>query len=144
MTTAKRIRVLLAEDNKLVRSSMRSLLEREGDIEVLGEARTGREAVDLAKRLCPAVIVMDISMPQFNGVEATRQILQTIPGIKVLILSAHDDDVYVDYAMESGAVGYLVKLTSGPILVQAIREVQRGNTFLCPEVAKSFRIRFPG
>ena len=116
----KRITVLLAEDHTIVREGFRKLLESEEDIEVVGEAQTGRQAVALAKKLRPAVVVMDIAMPLLNGVEATRQILRAVPGTKVLILSAHGDDAYVEGAMASGAVGYLIKQTSVHTLIEAI------------------------
>jgi len=132
----KRITVLLAEDHLIVREGFRSLLKSESDIEVVGEAQTGRQAVALAKKLRPAVIVMDIAMPLLNGLEATRQIRQAIPGAKVLMLSAHNDDAYVDQAIAFGAVGFLLKQTSSHDLSRAIREVQNGNTFFSPSIAK--------
>jgi len=143
MNSATRITVLLAEDHEVVRSGLRRLLEGENDIVVLGEVSTGRQAVELTKRLRPAVVVMDIAMPLLNGVEATRQILRAVPGTKVLILSAHGDDAYVEGAMASGAVGYLIKQTSVHTLIEAIREVQKGNTFFSPAVARRFHKRHP-
>lgn len=143
MNSAKRITVLLAEDHEVVRSGLRRLLEGENDIEVLGEARTGRQAVELTKRLRPAVVVMDIAMPLLNGVEATRHILRAVPGTKVLILSAHGDDAYVEGAIASGAVGYLIKQTSVHTLIEAIREVQKGNTYFSPAVAGRFHKLHP-
>jgi DNA-binding NarL/FixJ family response regulator len=134
----KHITVLLAEDHMIVREGFRKLLAAEADIEVVGEAQTGRQAVALAKRLRPAVVVMDIAMPLLNGLEATRQIRKAIPGAKVLMLSAHSDDAYVEQAMAFGAVGYLLKQTSSHDLSQAIREVQNGNTFFSPSIAKRF------
>ena len=95
----------------------------------------------MAKRLHPAVIVMDISMPLLNGVEATRQIIQAVPGSKILILSAHNDDAYVDRAMEAGAVGYLIKQSSAHTLIDAIRKIHKGNTVLSPDVSKRFHDR---
>jgi len=92
----KRITVLLAEDHMIVREGLRLLLEHEGDIEVVGEAQTGRQAVQLARKLRPAVVVMDIAMPLLNGLEATRQILKAVPATRVIILSAHSDDAYVE------------------------------------------------
>lgn len=141
MKTEKRIAVLLAEDHLIVREGLKRLLEAEKDIEVVGEAGTGRRAVELTRELNPGVVVMDIAMPQMNGLEATRQILETRPGTKVLILSAHSDDVYVDRVLELGAVGYLVKQTSGRFLSEAIREVEKGRTFFSPEVAKRLQKR---
>jgi DNA-binding NarL/FixJ family response regulator len=132
----KRITVLLAEDHMVVREGFRKLLEAEADLEVVGEAQTGRQAVALAKKLRPAVVVMDIVMPLLNGLEATRQIRKAIPGTKVLILSAHSDDAYVEQAIAFGAVGFLLKQTSSHDLSRAIREVQSGNTFFSPSIAK--------
>ena len=135
----KRITVLLAEDHEIVRQGLRKLLEAEGDIEVTGEAATGREAVALTKKLRPDVVVMDIAMPLLNGLEATRQIRLAVPDTKVLILSAHSDDAYVEQVAALGAAGYLIKQTSAGLLSQAIREVQKGNTFFSPAVAGRLR-----
>src|SRR6478672_12572991 len=99
----KRITVLLAEDHQIVREGFRSLLKHETDIEVVGEAETGRQAVLLARKLHPAVVVMDIAMPLLNGLEATRQILKDFPKTKVIILSAHSDDAYVEQVVALGA-----------------------------------------
>ncbi len=132
----KRITVLLAEDHTVVREGLRTLLEAEGDIKVIGEAETGRQAVGLAKKLRPAVVVMDIAMPLLNGLEATRQILKAVPGAKVLILSAHSDDAYVEEVIALGAAGYLLKQTSAHVLSKAVREVQKGNTFFSPSIAR--------
>ncbi len=130
------ITVLLAEDHMIFREGLRSLLKSEKDIEVVGEAATGREAVELARTLRPDVVVMDISMPLLNGLEATRQIIQSVPGVKVLVLSAHRDDVYIEQVREVGAAGYLVKRSSFQALAKAIREVFKGNTFFHSSVAK--------
>ena len=132
----KRITVLLAEDHMVVREGFRKLLEAEDDIEVVGEAQTGRQAVELTRKLCPSVVVMDIAMPLLNGSEATRQIRKAVPGTKVLILSAHNDDAYVDHAIAAGAAAFLVKQTSAHDLSRAIRTVQKGNTFFSPSVAR--------
>ena len=141
MKSDKRITVLLAEDHMIVREGLKRLLESESDIEVVGEATTGRQAVELAQKLRPDVIVMDIAMPQMNGLEATRQILKASPNVKVIILSAHSDDAYVENATALGAAGYLIKQTSAHFLSEAIREVQKGNTFFSPTVAKRFQKR---
>ena len=132
----KRITVLLAEDHMVVREGFRELLAAEADLEVIGEAQTGRQAVALAKKLRPAVVVMDIAMPLLNGLEATRQIRKAIPGTKVLILSAHSDDAYVEQAIAFGAAGFLLKQTSAHDLSRAIRTVQKGNTFFTPSIAR--------
>ena len=139
----KRITVLLAEDHMIVREGFRRLLDAEDDLEVVGEAETGRQAVALARKLRPAVVVMDIAMPLLNGLEATRQILKALPGTKVLIVSAHSDDAYVEHATELGAAGFLLKQTSSQDLSRAIREVHKGNTFFSPSIAKRFHNRDP-
>jgi DNA-binding NarL/FixJ family response regulator len=131
----ERITVLLADDHMIVREGIRALLEAEDDIEVVGEAQTGRQAVQLTKRLRPSVVVMDIGMPLLNGLEATRRILKAVPATRVLILSAHGDDEYVRQAVTLGAAGYLIKETSADLLSKAIREVQKGNTFFSPSMA---------
>jgi DNA-binding NarL/FixJ family response regulator len=138
MNSASRITVLLAEDHLIVREGLRTLLGKETDIEVIGEAASGRQAVELAKKLCPAVVVMDIAMPQLNGLEATRQILKAIPDTKILVLSAHGDDAYVERVMALGASGYLIKQTAGHVLPKAIREVHKGNLFFSPAISKRF------
>jgi DNA-binding NarL/FixJ family response regulator len=132
----KRITVLLAEDHEIVRQGLRKLLEAEGDIEITGEATNGREAVALTKKLRPAVVVMDIAMPLLNGLEATRQIRLAVPATKVLILSAHSDDAYVEQVVALGAAGYLIKQTSADFLARAIREVEKGNTYYSPAIAE--------
>jgi DNA-binding NarL/FixJ family response regulator len=132
----KRITVLLAEDHTIVREGFRKMLELENDLQVVGEAQDGRQAVALAKKLRPAVVLMDIAMPQLNGLEATRQILKALPAAKVLILSAHSDDAYVKNATDSGAVGFLLKQTSAQMACEAIRQVQKGNKFFCPTIAR--------
>jgi DNA-binding NarL/FixJ family response regulator len=124
----KRITVLLAEDFTLVREELRAVLAAEDDIEVVGEAVTGRQAVHLTATLCPDVVVMDISMPLLNGLEAMRQIHRTVPFAKVLILSAHSDKAYVEHAAMQGAAGYVIKQTAAEVLSKAIREVHRGGT----------------
>ena len=136
----KRITVLLAEDHQIVREGLRSLLKHERDIEVVGEAETGRQAVQLTRKLRPAVVVMDIAMPLLNGLEATRQIRKDLPETRVLILTAHNDDAYVEQMTELGVAGFLVKQTSSHVLAAAIREVQKGNTFFSPSIAR----RLPG
>lgn len=132
----KRITVLLAEDHTIVREGFRAMLELEDDLEVVGEAQEGRQAVALAKKPCPDVVLMDIAMPLLNGLEATRQVLKTLPTTKVLILSAHSDDAYVKNATESGAVGFLLKQTSAHDVCRAIREVHNGKTFFSPSISR--------
>jgi DNA-binding NarL/FixJ family response regulator len=132
----KRITVLLAEDHMIVREGFRKMLEFEGDFEIVGEAQNGRQAVALAKKFRPEVVLMDIAMPQLNGLEATRQILKVLPAAKVLMLSAHSDDAYVTNATESGAVGFLLKQTSAHDVCRAIRQVQKGKTFFSPSISQ--------
>ena len=134
--TMKRITVLLAEDHEIVREGFRSLLKPEQDIEVVAEAATGRQAVQLTRKLRPAVVVMDIAMPLLNGVEATRQILEAIPSARIVILSAYGDEEYIDKLIGLGAAGYLVKHTSALALSKAIRDASAGKTFFGPAISK--------
>ncbi len=132
----KAITVLLAEDHMIVREGLRALLKLEPDIEVVAEAENGRQAVQFTQKLRPAVVVMDIAMPLLNGLEATRQILQAHPATKVLILSAHSDDAYVQQVMALGAAGYLIKQTAAHVLPEAIRHVHGGGTFFSPAISQ--------
>jgi DNA-binding NarL/FixJ family response regulator len=132
----KRITVILADDHMVVREGFRKMLELEDDIEVVGEAQNGSQAVNLVKKLRPAVVLMDIAMPLLNGLLATRQVLKAVPTTKVIILSAHSDDAYVQNATDSGAIGFLLKQTSAHEVCWAIREVQKGNKFYSPSVAR--------
>ena len=139
--TIKPITVLLAEDHQIVREGFRALLEHESDIKVVGEAENGREAVRLTGKLRPAVVVMDIAMPLLNGLEATRQIRKDFPATKVLVLSAHSDEAYVEKVMALGASGFLLKQTSSHVLAKAIRDVQSGKTCYTPPVSGRARER---
>jgi DNA-binding NarL/FixJ family response regulator len=138
----KPITVLLAEDHEIVRQGLRKLLEAEHDLQVVGEAATGRQAVALTRQLHPAVVVMDIAMPLLNGLEAARQIRQRVPDTRVVILSAHSDDAYVEQAIASGASGFLLKQTSSQALATAIREAVEGRTFFSPAIDKQLRNHF--
>ncbi len=136
MKAEQRLSVLLADDHQIVREGLRKILETEPDIEIVGEAATGRQAVAMVRKLRPAVVVMDIAMPLLNGLEATRQVRDAVPETKVLILSAHRDDAYIEKATELGAAGFLLKQTSAHVLSDAIRKVEKGNTFFCGTVEK--------
>ena len=138
----KPITVLLADDNQVVREEFRKLLELEDDLEVVGEAKNGLQALDLAQNLRPALVLMDVTMPGIlNGLQATRQILKVAPATKVLMLSAYNDEVYVEEAINSGAMGYLVKQTSADNVCLAIREIHEGNTFFSPSIPRHLRKR---
>jgi DNA-binding NarL/FixJ family response regulator len=130
------ITVLLAEDHTIVREGFRKMLELEDDLQVVGEAQDGRQAVTLAKKLRPDVVLMDIAMPLLNGLEATRRVLKALPATKVLILSAHSDDAYVKNAMQSGAAGFLLKQVSSHDVCRAIREVLKGETLFSSSVSR--------
>jgi len=139
-----RIRILLAEDHKIVREGTRQLLEQSADMQVVGEAADGLQAVELAGSLQPDVIVMDVRMPKLNGIEATRAITKRSPNIKILILSAYDDDSYVFPLLEAGASGYLLKTSSGDELAAAIRLVFAGETALSPRISAKLVNRLGG
>jgi DNA-binding NarL/FixJ family response regulator len=130
------IRVVIAEDHALVREGTRRILEQQPDITVVGEAEDGARAVAMTVRLNPDVALLDIRMPDLNGVEATRQIRQQAPDTAVLILSAHDDDHYVRALLEAGASGYLLKTVHEDELVDAVRRVHAGETVLHPAIAR--------
>ena len=135
----KQITVLLAEDHANFRKSLNLLVASSGDIQVVGEAKNGLEAVRLTKSLHPEVVVMDIAMPLLNGLAATRQIMEDSPATRVLILSAHSDPEYINQAVICGASGYLIKQSSTQVLAQAIREVFKGNTFFSTSIPKHLR-----
>ena len=131
-----KIKVLLADDHTVVRQGLRALLQAEPDIETVGEAETGRQAVELTRTLNPDVVVMDIAMPMLNGLEATRQILKSVPRTRVLILSSYSDDEYVYQLSEAGAAGYLLKQAAIVDLVTAIRKIKTGQTFFSAAISK--------
>jgi DNA-binding NarL/FixJ family response regulator len=128
--------ILLAEDHAVVRDGLRAFLQTVDDLSVVGEATTGRDAVELALKLRPSVIVMDVAMPRLNGCEATRQILLDVPSAKVLALSARSDDEYVARMVAAGAMGFVEKQSSGEVLLRAIREVSAGRNFFSPAITK--------
>ena len=131
----KKIAVLLCDDHTIIREGLRILLEAAGDIEVIGEAQDGRQAVQESKRLRPDLVLVDLGMPLLNGVEATRQITKENPSSKVLILSSYSDEQHLQQAVAAGACGYLIKETAGQELVRAIREICIGNVFFSPAVS---------
>ena len=137
----QKITVLLADDHTVVRQGLNALLAAEDDMEIVGEAGDGRQAVALAKQLVPDVVVMDVAMPQLNGLEATRQIRRAVPSAKVLVLSSYGDDEFVDQLIEAGAVGYLIKQTAATELLNAIRETRNGNAYFSAPIARRMRER---
>ena len=138
----KKIQLLLVDDHNMVRQGLRVLLEAEPDIAVIGEAETGRQAVQMARTLQPDVIVMDIAMPNLNGLEATRQIVKEVPNAKVLVLSSYGDDEYLHQLTDAGACGYLLKQTAATDLIKAVRETSKGNAFFSPAVSRRLLDRY--
>ncbi len=138
----EQITILLAEDHVVIRESIRQSLERESNLKVVGEANNGEEAVEMAKKLKPDVILMDISMPKLNGIEATKAIKAIQPGVKVLVLTAYDYEQYIFPLLEAGAAGYLLKDVSSRELVTAINTVYKGDVVLHPAVARKVMWRF--
>ncbi|MFC1949939.1 response regulator [Chloroflexota bacterium] len=136
------IRILIADDHAVVREGTRRFLEQEEDLEVVAEAADGEEAIRLAGDLNPDIVIMDIAMPNIDGIEATRQIKQQYPAVSVLILSAYDDDQFVFSLLEAGAAGYLLKSVRGNELVDAIRAVYAGESVLHPSIARKVLNRF--
>lgn len=140
----KKIRVLLAEDHVVVREGTRELIQREQDMEVVGEAGDGEEAIELATRLRPDLVIMDIAMPKVNGVEATRRIKELYPATAVLILTAYDSEQYIFALLEAGAAGYLLKNVRGSELIDAVRAVCAGESVLHPVVTRKVLERLTG
>jgi DNA-binding NarL/FixJ family response regulator len=132
----RKIRVLLADDHQLMRSGVRLMLEREPEVSVVGEANDGREAVALVKSLKPDVVVMDIGMPNLNGIEAARQMTEESPGLAIVMLSMHSDESYVLRALKAGARGYLLKDSAEADLMKAVHVVAGGKSFFSPAVSK--------
>jgi DNA-binding NarL/FixJ family response regulator len=129
------LKVLLADDHRIMRAGLRSLLEKESDMEVVAEASDGRTAVRLAREVSPDVVIVDITMPDLNGVEATHQILSESPETKVVALSMHSDEQFISGMLKAGASAYLLKDCAADELVQAIRAVLAGETYLSPKIA---------
>jgi DNA-binding NarL/FixJ family response regulator len=128
------IRVIIADDHNVVRKGIRELLNDEADIEVIGEARNGQELLDLASALVPDVVVLDIAMPVMSGAEATRHLHATWPQIKVLVLTAYNDDPYIYGLIDAGAAGYVLKTAESHEIVRAVRSVAAGGRVIDPEV----------
>ena len=131
------IRILLADDHALVRQGFRMILASQPDMQIVGEAGDGREAVELGEKLHPDVVVMDVTMPGLNGIEATRRLLTSNPRIRVLALSMHKDSVYVREILRAGARGYLLKDSVDADLLAAVRAVAKGEGYLSPGVSDS-------
>ncbi|MCC6292544.1 MAG: response regulator transcription factor [Bryobacterales bacterium] len=131
----KKIRILLADDHTIVRRGFGLILEKEADLEVVGEAQNGREAVELAQQLRPDVVVIDVSMPELNGIEGTRRITDTCDRTRVLAVSMHRDAVYVREILRAGARGYVLKDAAENAFVDAIRAVARNEAYLSPAIA---------
>ncbi len=129
------IRIILADDHQITRQGLIALLENQADIEVIAEAEQGRSAVELTRDKLPDIVIMDVSMPDLNGIEATRQIKAESPDIKVIGLSMHSDSLFVTEMLKSGASGYLLKDCAFDELVQAIRAVMDGKTYLSPAIS---------
>lgn len=130
-------RVLLAEDHTIVRKGLRSLLDKETGIKVVGEAEDGRKAIVKAEELHPDVVVMDIAMPGLNGLEATRQIKKRFPDMKIIILTMHANEEYILQSLKAGASGYLVKKAAPAELISAINAVHKGDSFLSPSISRT-------
>jgi DNA-binding NarL/FixJ family response regulator len=135
MVSSRKTRILLADDHTLVRRGFALILSKQQDQEIVGEAQNGREAVELAEKLQPDVVVIDVSMPELNGIEATRRISDKCPKTRVLALSMHRDAVYVREILRAGARGYLVKDADDDTFLLAVRAVARGEAYLSPSIA---------
>lgn len=130
------IKLLIVDDHQMIREGLKSLLERETGFSVVGEAEDGRQAMDLAARRMPSVVVMDVSMPGLNGIDTTRHLLRAQPTLKVVALSGHGDRNYVSEMLKAGASAYVLKHSAYEELARAIREVMAGRTYLSPEVTR--------
>jgi DNA-binding NarL/FixJ family response regulator len=131
----KKLRILLADDHKMVREGLRVLLDSQPGLRVVGEAASGKEAVETAGALKPDVVVMDLSMPGLNGLQATEMLRSAHPAIQVVVLTAHEDESYLTQLCKAGASGYVLKRSAGEELVQAIRMVARGQVYFTPALA---------
>lgn len=131
-----KIRVLLADDHEIVREGVKMILAKEPDFEVVGEAQDGRQALELVERMKPNVVVMDISMPEMGGIEATQHVKERYAGVNVIALTMHEDESYVFKLLRAGASGYVLKRAAAQDLVQAVRAAAKGEAFLYPSVAR--------
>ncbi len=131
-----RTKVLIADDHAIVREGVRMILAKEPDIEVVGEAEDGRQALDLVEQRRPNVVIMDLSMPGMGGIEATKKVKEQHPGVNVLALTMHEDETYVFQLLRAGASGYVLKRAAARDLVQAVRAAAKGDAFLYPSVAR--------
>ena len=136
----RKVSVLIGDDHTIVRQGLCSLLLAEGNFSIVGEAANGHEAVALAKTFSPDVVVLDIAMPQLNGIDAARQILAARPAARIIMLSAHKEDEYVSRALEIGAHGFLEKQTSSEVLAKAIRTVAAGQPFFSPSIVRRVKL----
>ena len=132
----KKISIVLADDHAILRQGIISMLKREEDFEVVGEASTGREAIEQAANLNPSIVVMDVSMPEINGIDATKEIMKINPSAKIIVLSMWRNEDLVKEAIKAGAKGYVVKESIAAELMTAIREIDSGNVFFSPSVLK--------
>ena len=130
------IRLMIADDHKMMREGLRALIEKEEGMTVVAEAENGREAISLAQKAAPHVVVMDVAMPDLNGIEATRRLTRDYPNVKVIALSAHPDRHFVTEMLKAGAAAYILKQTAYEELTRAIREVMNGRTYLSPSVTQ--------
>jgi two-component system NarL family response regulator len=130
-------RILLVDDHELMREGLRSILEKDKDVEIVGETSSGREAVALARTLEPDVVVMDVGMKDLNGIDASRQIRSEFPDVQVIALSSHSDSRYVSAMLEAGACGYVLKANAYADLREALRAAQQGKIYLCAEVTRA-------
>lgn len=130
----KKTRILIIDDHQLYREGIKRVLEFEENFEVVGEGEDGSQAVELVRQTKPDVVIMDINMPNVNGVEATKRLIDTFPGLKVIILSIHDDENYVTHALKTGATGYLLKEMDVDALIEAVKVVAEGGSYLHPRV----------
>lgn len=130
---------MLVDDHNIVRQGLKALLASESDIAVVAEAQSGREAVQLAAKHHPSVVLMDLAMPLLNGWEATRQILKAVPTARIIVLSSYEDEEHIRLAIGAGAAGYLIKQSAAVDLVKAIREVRSGNAYFSPAIATRIR-----